>query len=89
MLQCKHKNERLEFGMETVSTVSHTFINSGGLMIPCRTAIVDLGLSDVDPGLTPDGAYCGENKVCIIIILTTKVFQSIELFYFFFILRCV
>lgn len=68
MLQCKHKNERLEFGMETVSTVSHTFINSNGLMIPCRTAIVDLGLNDVDPGLTPDGAKCGDNKVCIIII---------------------
>ncbi|XP_060864601.1 disintegrin and metalloproteinase domain-containing protein 9 [Metopolophium dirhodum] len=65
MLQCKHKNERLEFGMETVSTVSHTFINNRGLMIPCRTAIVDLGLSDVDPGLTPDGAYCGENKMCV------------------------
>ncbi|XP_060854596.1 disintegrin and metalloproteinase domain-containing protein 9 isoform X2 [Rhopalosiphum padi] len=65
MLQCKHKNERLEFGMETVSTVSHTFINSNGLMIPCRTAIVDLGLNDVDPGLTPDGAKCGDNKMCV------------------------
>jgi len=51
--------------METVSTVSHTFISNGGLMIPCRTAIVDLGLNDVDPGLTPDGAKCGENMVCI------------------------
>lgn len=67
MLQCKHKNERLEFGMETVSTVSHTFINDRGVMIPCRTAIVDLGLNDVDPGLTPDGAKCGENMVCIIL----------------------
>lgn len=68
MLQCKHKNERLEFGMETVSTVSHTFINSNGVMIPCRTAIVDLGLNDVDPGLTPDGAKCDENKVCFLIV---------------------
>jgi len=73
MLQCKHKNERLEFGMETVSTVSHTFISSNGIMIPCRTAIVDLGLSDVDPGLTPDGAYCDENKVCSIIVLNIKI----------------
>jgi len=74
MLQCKHKNERLEFGMETVSTVSHTFINDRGLMIPCRTAIVDLGLNDVDPGLTPDGAKCGENKVCIILYVLRKFF---------------
>lgn len=66
MLHCKHKNERLEFGMETVSIVSHTFINNAGSMIPCRTAIVDLGLNVVDPGLTPDGAKCGENMVCVL-----------------------
>lgn len=64
MLQCKHKNERLEFGMETVSLVSHTFINNRGSLIPCRTAIVDLGLNVRDPGLTPNGAKCGENMVC-------------------------
>lgn len=65
MLHCKHKNERLEFGMETVSIVSHTFINNAGSLIPCRTAIVDLGVNVVDPGLTPDGAKCGENMVSI------------------------
>ncbi|VVC31963.1 Hypothetical protein CINCED_3A014758 [Cinara cedri] len=65
MLHCKHKNERLEFGMETVSIVSHTFINNEGLMIPCRTIIVDLGLSDIDPGLTPNGAKCGDDKMCV------------------------
>jgi len=67
MLQCKHKNERLEFGMETVSIVSYTFINNPASLIPCRTAIVDLGLNEVDPGLTPNGAKCGENMVCIFI----------------------
>ncbi|XP_025201152.1 disintegrin and metalloproteinase domain-containing protein 9 [Melanaphis sacchari] len=65
MLQCKHKNERLEFGMETVSIISHTFIDVNGSMTPCRTAIVDLGLNDVDPGLTPNGAKCGENMMCV------------------------
>lgn len=69
MLHCKHKNERLEFGMETVSMISHTFINNAGSLIPCRTAIVDLGLNEVDPGLTPNGAKCGENMVCIFILL--------------------
>ena len=63
MLHCKHLNERLEFGMESVAILSHSFINSGGSIIPCRTAIVDLGLNQVDPGLAPDGAKCGEGKV--------------------------
>ncbi|XP_068084818.1 uncharacterized protein [Anabrus simplex] len=65
MLHCKHLNERLEFGMESVAILSHSFINSGGSIIPCRTAIVDLGLNEVDPGLAPDGAKCGEGKMCV------------------------
>lgn len=63
MLHCDHKNERLEFGMENVSTLSQKFLNNNGSLVACRTAIVDLGLNEVDPGLTPDGAKCGENKV--------------------------
>jgi hypothetical protein len=43
MLHCSHLNERLEFGMESVAILSHSFINSGGKIIPCRTALVDLG----------------------------------------------
>ncbi|KAJ4445799.1 hypothetical protein ANN_12484, partial [Periplaneta americana] len=62
MLHCKHLNERLEFGMESVAILSHSFINSGGSIIPCRTAIIDLGLNQVDPGLAPDGAKCGERE---------------------------
>ncbi|XP_069695269.1 uncharacterized protein Meltrin [Periplaneta americana] len=65
MLHCKHLNERLEFGMESVAILSHSFINSGGSIIPCRTAIIDLGLNQVDPGLAPDGAKCGEGKMCV------------------------
>lgn len=65
MLHCKHLNERLEFGMESVAILSHTFINKKGSIIPCRTAIVDLGINQVDPGLTPDGALCGDSKVRI------------------------
>lgn len=63
MLHCKHLNERLEFGMESVATLSHSFINNGGKIIPCRSAIVDLGLNQVDPGLAPDGAKCAPGKV--------------------------
>jgi hypothetical protein len=63
MLHCKHLNERLEFGMESVAILSQTFLNSGGDIIACRNAIVDLGLNEVDPGLAPDGAKCGDGKV--------------------------
>ena len=27
-----------------------------GTILTCRTAMIDLGLSDVDPGMVPDGA---------------------------------
>ncbi|CAH0554467.1 unnamed protein product [Brassicogethes aeneus] len=65
MLHCKHLNERLEFGMEAVATLTHSFINKNGSIIPCRTAVVDLGVNQVDPGLAPDGAKCGEGKMCV------------------------
>ncbi|GBP06242.1 Disintegrin and metalloproteinase domain-containing protein 12 [Eumeta japonica] len=65
LLHCQHLNEQLEFGMESVSTLSHTFINNNGVILPCRTAIIDLGLSQVDPGMVPDGAKCGEEKMCL------------------------
>ncbi|XP_066587165.1 disintegrin and metalloproteinase domain-containing protein 19 isoform X2 [Prorops nasuta] len=65
MLHCKHLNERLEFGMESVAILSHSFINNGGKIIPCRSAIVDFGLTEVDPGLAPDGAKCAPGKMCV------------------------
>lgn len=65
MLHCRHLNEKLEFGMESVSVIAHTFINFKGSIIPCRTAIVDLGLQNTDPGLTPDGSKCGNGKMCV------------------------
>lgn len=65
MLHCKHLNERLEFGMESVSILSHSFLNHKGSIVACRTAIVDLGINEVDPGLAPDGAKCGEDKMCV------------------------
>ncbi|CAH0721226.1 unnamed protein product, partial [Brenthis ino] len=65
LLQCKHLNERLEFGMESVSTLKAVFINNNGTILTCRTAMIDLGLSDVDPGMVPDGAKCGEDRMCL------------------------
>nr|XP_023017141.1 zinc metalloproteinase-disintegrin-like batroxstatin-2 isoform X1 [Leptinotarsa decemlineata] len=65
MLQCQHLNERLEFGMESVAILSYSFINKGGEILACRTANIDLGLDQVDPGLTPNGAQCGIGKMCV------------------------
>ncbi|KAL3269603.1 hypothetical protein HHI36_008667 [Cryptolaemus montrouzieri] len=65
MLHCRHLNERLEFGMESVAILSQSFINSRGTIIPCRNAIVDLGINQIDPGLAPDGAACGVGKMCV------------------------
>ena len=69
LLHCSHLNERLEFGMESVAVLSHSFFNVDGKIIPCRTANVDLGLQHVDPGLVPNGARCGHNKVRYLIVL--------------------
>ena len=67
MMHCKHFNERLEFGMESVSKVSHRFIvGDHEDIIPCRVAQVDLGLDVVDPGLAPDGANCGYGRVGVV-----------------------
>uniref|UniRef100_W8B9I5 Disintegrin and metalloproteinase domain-containing protein 9 n=1 Tax=Ceratitis capitata TaxID=7213 RepID=W8B9I5_CERCA len=65
MLHCRHLNERLEFGMESAAVLSHSFINHEGNIVPCRTALVDLGLQSTDPGLTPNGAKCGDDKMCV------------------------
>lgn len=65
MLQCRHLNERLEFGLESVAVLSHSFITYGGSVVPCRTAVIDLGLDSVDPGLAPDGSKCDQGKMCL------------------------
>ena len=65
MLHCTHLNEQLEFGMESVAILSHSFINHKGRIIPCRTALVDLGLNEVDPGLAPEGAKCDDGSLCV------------------------
>uniref|UniRef100_A0A1A9WS33 Peptidase M12B domain-containing protein n=1 Tax=Glossina brevipalpis TaxID=37001 RepID=A0A1A9WS33_9MUSC len=65
MLHCRHLNERLEFGMESAAVLSHSFITHDSNIVPCRTALVDLGLQSTDPGLAPNGAKCGDQKMCV------------------------
>ncbi|TDG47412.1 hypothetical protein AWZ03_006140 [Drosophila navojoa] len=65
MLHCNHLNERLEFGMESAAVLSHSFVRLDRKIVACRTALVDLGLQTTDPGLTPNGAKCGDQSMCV------------------------
>ncbi|XP_017119057.1 disintegrin and metalloproteinase domain-containing protein 12 [Drosophila elegans] len=65
MLHCIHLNERLEFGMESAAVLSHSYVSHKQKIVACRTALVDLGLQTTDPGLTPNGAKCGDDKMCV------------------------
>ncbi|CAG9760023.1 unnamed protein product [Ceutorhynchus assimilis] len=65
ILNCDTTGEKLEFGMEAVSIITHKFKYVGGIIMKCQTVIVDLGLQQVDPGLTPDGVKCGQDKICV------------------------
>ncbi|KAG1653040.1 Disintegrin and metalloproteinase domain-containing protein 12 [Nymphon striatum] len=65
MLHCIHLTEKLEFGMESAAILARSFIRVGsGKVLTCRSAIVDLGIGVTDPGLAPDGAMCGKDKMC-------------------------
>ena len=61
-LQCKHNNDRLEYGLEATSILSHSYIKSKDLILACKTATVDLGLDSSDPGMVPSGAKCGNKE---------------------------
>lgn len=69
MLHCTHTNERLEFGMYSAAILHKTFITQkegdSKSVLACHSAVIDLGLETVDPGLVPNGAKCGENKMCL------------------------
>ncbi|XP_030376058.1 disintegrin and metalloproteinase domain-containing protein 12 [Scaptodrosophila lebanonensis] len=65
MLHCIHLNERLEFGMESAAVLSHSYVSHDRKIVACRTALVDLGLQSTDPGLTPNGAKCGDDSMCV------------------------
>lgn len=66
-LQCRHLNERLEFGEESRAILTYSYMTSKDKysLIPCRTVTLDFGLQNVDPGLTPNGARCGADAMCL------------------------
>ncbi|XP_065088843.1 zinc metalloproteinase-disintegrin-like EoMP06, partial [Ochlerotatus camptorhynchus] len=69
LLHCSHRNEKLDFGMQAYSKLTTTKFSHYGPRgtvreTICNTAVVDLGLEVVNPGLVPDGAKCGAGKMC-------------------------
>ena len=65
MLHCSHFSNKLEFGLENVAMLSKSMLLSGKDILPCRNALVDLGLDQTDPGLVPSGASCGLGMMCL------------------------
>lgn len=61
-----HSNKRLEYGLESTSILARSFVNENGTIWPCNSAIVDVGLDGMDPGIVPNGVKCGEGKVYLI-----------------------
>lgn len=65
VLHCQMNTEKLEYGYESAAILASFFVNAGGKIYPCRSVIVDFGLADVSPGMVPDGAPCGQDKMCV------------------------
>ena len=65
LMHCHHHSQDLKIGLDSVAIISSSFIQDGRDMIACRNALVDLGLSNTDPGLAPAGAKCGDQKMCL------------------------
>ncbi|XP_034488305.1 zinc metalloproteinase-disintegrin-like MTP8 [Drosophila innubila] len=63
MLHCSHFNQRLEFGK--VSEFFGWSSSDGRTTVKCSSVRVDLGLNTIDPGMTPNGAKCGERSMCV------------------------
>lgn len=62
-LQCLHLTNNLEFGSKY--TYFTTTYSNGEKTVECHAATIDMGINDVDPGLVPDGAKCGDGKMCL------------------------
>lgn len=73
MLHCVHnqvdstkKTGKLGYGFESASVLTVSFfVMSNHARIYCNGAIIDAGQNHRDPGLVPNGAACGDDKVCV------------------------
>ena len=64
MLHCEHRTEKLSFWKEALSyTILEDWVMANSTRHDCKGAILDVGLDSMDPGMVPNGAWCGHNKV--------------------------
>ena len=64
LLHCVHQNEKLMFWKDNLAHATPaTFLTIGHTTYVCRGAILDVGLDMPDPGMTPNGAKCGNRQV--------------------------
>lgn len=64
-LHCTRNSDRLYYGPEGAAIISKSIESRKGKKIFCHSAIIDLGLSERDPGLVPNGAKCGPDAMCV------------------------
>ncbi|KAL5021626.1 hypothetical protein ScPMuIL_000781 [Solemya velum] len=66
LLHCVHLNEKLMFWKESLALDTPAiFLTLGSSRHVCRSATLDVGLDMPDPGMVPDGAKCGDRKICL------------------------
>lgn len=57
---------KLLYGFESASILTVSFfVMNNNAKIYCNGAIIDAGQGMRDPGLVPNGAYCGNEKMCV------------------------
>ncbi|KAJ6640238.1 Disintegrin and metalloproteinase domain-containing protein 12 [Pseudolycoriella hygida] len=64
LVQCESPANDLVFGQELLSDIRRSYSQTWPY-VTCTTIVLDVGLQNVDPGLTPDGAMCGRGKMCV------------------------
>jgi hypothetical protein len=72
-LQCATENEVTIYGSSSVVSTAYAYLNQGAKRYTqCRVAMYEFGESalDTEPGLAPDGATCGVDKVAHLLYVT-------------------
>uniref|UniRef100_A0AAF5PUH9 Reprolysin n=1 Tax=Wuchereria bancrofti TaxID=6293 RepID=A0AAF5PUH9_WUCBA len=67
-LHCIHENEKLAFGDPSTVYTSYTGLQlRSGEDVACRVVWTKYisGQKEPDPGMVPDGAFCGQDKMCV------------------------
>ncbi|VBB30894.1 unnamed protein product [Acanthocheilonema viteae] len=67
-LHCIHENEKLAFGDPSTVYTAYTGLRlKNGEDVACRVVWTKYasGQEETDPGMVPDGAFCGLDKMCV------------------------